>query len=93
MENSTVSGVHASQDHPLGPPAVRAWWVVVGFLAIASFFLLTEHRAHFFGALPWLLLLACPFLHLFMHGRHGGGHGGHADQSARPKDSWRGEKP
>jgi hypothetical protein len=28
-----------------------------------------------------------------MHGRHGSGHGGHADQSARPPDSWRGEKP
>lgn len=42
------------------------------FLAIAAFFLWTE-RAHVLGALPWLLLLACPLLHLFMHrGRHGG---------------------
>ena len=52
------------------------------FLAIAGFFLWTEHRAHVLGALPWLLLLACPLLHLFMHrGDHGGhhprsGHGG-----------------
>jgi hypothetical protein len=22
--------------------------------------------------LPWLLLLACPLMHVFMHGRHGG---------------------
>lgn len=44
------------------------------FLAIAGFFLWTEHQAHVLGALPWLLLLACPLLHLFMHR---GGHGGH----------------
>jgi hypothetical protein len=40
------------------------------FLAIAGFFLLTEHTAHVFGALPFLLVLACPLMHLFMHGGH-----------------------
>ncbi|MEW6324226.1 MAG: DUF2933 domain-containing protein [Nitrospirota bacterium] len=43
---------------------------LLGFLLIAAFFLLSEHRAHFFGILPYLLLLACPFLHLFMHRNH-----------------------
>jgi hypothetical protein len=44
--------------------------VVLG--AIAAYFLLSEHRAHFFGALPFLLLLACPLMHVFMHrGHHG----------------------
>lgn len=51
------------------------------FLAIGAFFLVTEHTAHFFGALPFLLLLACPLMHLFMHGGHGG-HGGHGDEHA-----------
>ena len=37
------------------------------FLAIAIFFLWEEHRAHLFGALPYALLLLCPFIHLFMH--------------------------
>lgn len=46
------------------------------FLAVALFFLLTEHRAHLFGFLPYLLILACPLMHLFHHGGHGG-HGGH----------------
>lgn len=46
--------------------------LVIG--AVAGYFLLTEHRAHFFGALPFLLLLACPLMHVFMH--HG--HGAHA---------------
>jgi hypothetical protein len=55
----------------------RSNWVLLGFLAIAGFFLLTEHRAHVLGVLPFLLLLACPLLHLFHHG----GHGGHGRQS------------
>lgn len=52
------------------------WWAFAGFVAIAAFFLLEEHRAHIFGYLPYLLLLACPFMHLFGHGGHG--HGGHS---------------
>lgn len=49
-------------------------WLVLG--AVAAFFLLTEHRAHLFGALPYLLLLACPLMHVFMHRGHGA-HGHH----------------
>ena len=49
---------------------------LVGFLAIAAFFLLTEHTAHVFGALPFLLILTCPLMHLFMRGGHGGHHQG-----------------
>ena len=55
----------------------RNKWVLIAFIAIAAYFLITEHRAHLFGWLSaygiWLLLLACPVLHLFMHGGHGGG--------------------
>lgn len=47
-------------------------WICYAFLAIAGFFLITEHTAHTFRALPLLLLLACPFLHMFSHGRHRG---------------------
>jgi hypothetical protein len=61
--------------------------VLVGFLAIAGFFLVTEHTAHVFGVLPYLLLLACPLLHTFIHGRGGHGkeegHGGHAGEGER----------
>ena len=52
--------------------------VLIGFLAVTLFFLLTEHRAHLFGVLPYLLLLACPLMHLF----HGHGHHGHS--AAKP---------
>jgi len=53
-----------------GWPTVRKY-VFAGFVLIAAYFLLTEHRAHLFGALPYLLLLACPLLHFFHgHGRN-----------------------
>ncbi|MDR6383784.1 DUF2933 domain-containing protein [Paraburkholderia caribensis] len=44
------------------------------FATIALFLLFSEHRAHFLGVLPYLLLLSCPLMHLFMHHGHGHGH-------------------
>lgn len=38
--------------------------------AVAVFFLWSEHRAHIMGALPYVLLLACPLMHVFMHRGH-----------------------
>ena len=46
------------------------------FAVIALVLLWGEHKVHLLGALPWLILLACPFIHMFMHGGHGN-HGGH----------------
>jgi copper chaperone CopZ len=46
----------------------RTWWAFAGFVAIAAFFLTTEHRAHLFGILPFLFLAACLSLHMFGHG-------------------------
>lgn len=69
-----------------GDDSPAPWWktrggiVLCGFLLIAGFYLLTEHTAHVFGALPYLLLLACALMHLFMH--HG--HGGHGNQQNPP---------
>ncbi|SOZ40905.1 DUF2933 domain-containing protein [Cupriavidus neocaledonicus] len=53
----------------------RSRLVTVGFLLVIGYFLWTEHRAHVIQALPYLLLAACPLMHLFMH--HGHGHGHH----------------
>ncbi len=68
---------HDPDDHPAPLPLwrTRGGLVLCGFLLIAAFFLLTEHTAHVFGALPYLIILACPLMHLFMHHGHGG-HGG-----------------
>ena len=70
-------------DHESAPPFWRSRYALglLVFGAIAAYFLLSEHRAHFFGALPFLLLLACPFMHMFMHGGHGGHGGGHGHQA------------
>ncbi len=42
---------------------------------IAAVFILREHWGHVLGFLPYALLLACPLMHIFMHGGHGHHHG------------------
>ncbi len=59
---------HKQHQEESGVPKQKL--ALIGFLIVAGFFLFTEHRAHLFGFLPFLLLLACPLLHLF-HGGHG----------------------
>jgi hypothetical protein len=59
----------------------RTGLALLAFLAIGVFFLVTDHRAHALSALPYLFVLLCPLLHLFLHGRHGGGR---ADHGANP---------
>ncbi|XKH00876.1 DUF2933 domain-containing protein [Marinobacter nauticus] len=49
------------------------------FFVIALILLWGEHKVHLLGALPWLILLACPLLHVFMHG----GHGHHSPQGKK----------
>ena len=70
-------------------PQEQSFWrsptgiVTLGFLGVAGYFLLTEHTAHVFGALPWLLIAACPLMHLFMH--HGHGHSGGSNRESEDK--------
>jgi hypothetical protein len=64
----------------------RVDWYRVGLwgaIAIMSYFLLTEHLAHVVYFLPFALLLACPFMHVFMHHGH----------SKRPEDEAQPRKP
>lgn len=61
----------------------RSLVAFVGFAAIGAFVLSTEHRAHLFGALPFAFLLACPLLHVFMHGGHRD-HGSHRPEVSEP---------
>ena len=49
----------------------RAFFVCAALLLIVGFLLWTEHLAHALGYLPFLLILACPLAHMFMHGGHG----------------------
>ncbi|VVE02977.1 hypothetical protein PHO31112_02233 [Pandoraea horticolens] len=57
--------------------------------AVGIYYLLTEHLTHVGQAIPYLILLACPLMHLFGHhhrghGSHGGGYDSH--QQAGEKD-------
>jgi hypothetical protein len=91
-ERGSMSGDRPQHD---GPATRSSFWkskaglVAIAFLLIGAFFLLSEHRAHVFGYLPLLLILACPLLHVFMHGGHGGhgGHGAHKHSGRNSKSS------
>ena len=75
-----------NHDHSQHQAESKAFWgsrSSIGLIVLGSitlYFLLTEHRAHFVGALPIILLLACLLMHVFMHGGHGGHGGGHDRQ-------------
>lgn len=46
----------------------RTWRIALFTLAVMTlYYLLTRHGAHTFSALPYLLILACPLMHLLGH--------------------------
>lgn len=52
-------------------------------LTVIGILIYTGHGAHLLGFLPYLLILACPLMHIFMHG----GHHHHKDEAeAKPED-------
>ncbi|TDH62097.1 DUF2933 domain-containing protein [Dankookia rubra] len=75
-------------DQPQTP-----WWrtrggvALLGFGLVAAFYVLREHYEHALGALPYLLLLACPLMHLFMHHGHGGHQGHHRADGRAAQDA------
>ena len=57
----------------LSPPLKTALLMVA---LVGGFYLLREHWDHVAGNWVYLLLLACPLMHVFMHrGHHGHQHG------------------
>ena len=57
---------HRGAPGPAASGTIRRWkWVFGGFAALAALLLAFEHRMHLSGLigwLPWLILLACPYL-------------------------------
>lgn len=53
---------------------------IAAFGAALAYLFFGEHRVHLLGYLPFAFLLACPLLHMTMHGGHGG-HAGHGDKA------------
>lgn len=54
--------------------------VMYASIGIIAYFLMTEHRAHLAGFLPYFLLFLCLFMHFFLHGGQGS-HGGDNNSS------------
>ena len=77
---------HRQHNFNFGQPSFwrsKTGYVTIGFLVIAAFLLLSEHRAHALGYLPFLLLPACLLFHFFMHG----GHGSHGASAQNERDT------
>lgn len=83
---------HSHHEQGAGPQGSfwtsRAFLVCAAFLVIGLILLWTEHLAHALGYLPYLLILACPLMHLFMHGGHGS-HGHHQRTDRNQSDGGR----
>jgi len=82
---------HTQHHQSAGAPGSfwtsRTFLVCAAFLVIVGLLLWTEHLAHALGYLPFLLILACPLMHMFMHGGHGGhGHHQRTDRERSPSD-------
>ena len=57
--------------------------------AVTALLIYTGHGPHALNYLPFLIILACPLMHLFMHRGHGV-HGAHErPQSAAPESTRR----
>jgi hypothetical protein len=52
--------------------ASRTRSALVAAVTVGAALIAYDHRVHVIGALPYLLLLACPLMHLFMMHGHGG---------------------
>ena len=63
---------HCTHDHKGLLSWILSWKGIVLILALAgvSYYLLTAHLAHLAVVLPYLILLACPLMHIFGH-KHG----------------------
>ncbi len=77
MDNQT--SVEQTSDKTIWrqPLGIAIFMVIL----IVSFYLLREHWGHIFGFWPYLILLACPLMHL-MHGHGGHHHGSHTTRSS-----------
>ena len=86
-----MTGIADGSSHEMGQRRRPLPWIWLTLAVVLGFFLLTEHRAHLFGALPFLLVLLCPLLHVFMH--HGHGSHSHGAGKDLPVRAGREEKP
>lgn len=80
---------HGHEHQPQQPKLSKekSWWfsfsgvITIIFIVLLGYYLLTEHRTHvaqFLSTYSLLfIILLCPLMHLFMHGKHHGHKGDH----------------
>lgn len=76
----------SQHKHPSQPRWFSKPWNLAGLtlIIVVAFFVLREHWGHVAGFWPYLLLLACPLMHLFHgHGGHGHHHGSARDEGPK----------
>lgn len=57
-----------AHEPPRTPGLAR--WTLIGLATVALVLLIVDQRDHVLGLLPYLVLLACPLMHVFMHRGH-----------------------
>ena len=62
-------------------------WAVLGFAVLLGGYLVIWHSAHVAAVLPFLVLAACPLMHILMHGGHGHHHGQDTSKDVPPTTS------
>ena len=78
VQPDTVKKGQITMQRTSTRPAV--WIALAAAAALAAYFILSSSQARIWNVLPLAFILACPFLHFFGHGRHGG-HRGQRDGS------------
>lgn len=90
----------AHAEHRMPDERKKSFWgspsglITLFCIGAVVVYLLTEHTAHVYGVLPYLVLLACPLMHLFMHHDHGGHsekESCHKGATAKPEEGKRGD--
>lgn len=89
---STTEHDHAPASRGSSGPSRPVKTALLMVAVVGGFYLLREHWGHVAGNWVYLLLLACPLMHLFMHHGHGG-HQGHPDTAAPSQPPKSGEQP
>jgi len=73
-----LNHTHSSPQSDTNWSQINQWLLWLG-LAAAVAWLVVRHGAHLVELLPFLLILACPLMHLFGHG-HGNSHKSHGEK-------------
>ena len=65
--------MNREHKHSSGLGHCGQWMIGILVIGGAVYMLLLEFRQQILDALPWLIILLCPFMHIFMHrgsGKH-----------------------